>query len=273
MTFEANYGFNNEIIAVAKAAWYGLETNQTLVFPRKVDWMLTRFDLRFLFSAFGFVVEEDIPPNGTMTRFTQNMFYRHIRNIDRNRWFNFRAAFLGLVFCCPTKFLAESVERVKREVLGGMQYVGLHVRNINPSSMRWEGRIRALYRNEFQKGPAMVRLNGPRGNSTWDMSPEYVANQLAVHGLSNATVFLGHDRQSHDMVERLMGAAQLKVVQATPVSYPELLGDMDSLLVDMLVLMDSSLFIGNEGSTVPWNIISLRRARGQLWDNILGPDH
>jgi hypothetical protein len=273
VTFDPSFGFNNQIISVANAAWYGLHTNHMLVFPRALDWMHTRFDLRPLFSAFCFVDDAGIPPGAKTIKFSRNMFYTHIRSSDQNRWFNFRSALFELLFHRPTELLQTAVSRVKREALGGLPYVGVHVRNINGDKVKWVGRMKQLYGVDFERGPTVARLDSPHGNTTYEMSPGYIVSQLAVHGLSNTTLFLAHDRESNDRVKRLHDAAHIKAIKASPKVYPELKGHADAILVDMLVLMDSELFLGNEASTLSWNVVSVRRARGQLQDNILGPDH
>ena len=274
MTFGGGRGFNNQLIAIANAAWIGLQTNHTMVFPRLLDWMHTRFDLRPLFAAFCFVDESSIPLGVKTTRYTKsNMFYTHIQYSDSDRWFNFRSALLELLLHRPNELLATAVSRVKRQVLGGLPYVGLHVRNINSATIKWVQRMKHFYGPNFERGPSTARLNGTHANTTWEMAPDYVASQLAVYGLTNTTIFLAHDRESDDRVERLQNASHIKVVQALPSVYPELKGKLDAILVDMLVLIDAELFLGNEASTVSWNVVSVRRARGHLRDNILGPDH
>ena len=112
------------------------------------------------------------------------------------------------------------------------------------------------------------------------MSPEYVAQKRAESGLGEVPVFLDTDNHRQNLTDAL--SSQLGAHRFSAEGYP-MLNDspetlvfastaqrqaMDEAMVDFLLMMNSTLFLGNDASTVTWNVVAERRTRGFFSDNV-----
>ena len=194
------------------------------------------------------------------------------RYFDKPGYLAFRGAVFLSIFGNPFPPLAEAVAKYKEEQLAP-KYVAVHLRELDPYTARWVGGIRkrgeAIRKDMYQQ---------------FYMSPEYVGGQRKTAGLESAPIFLGTDNHRQNLTEALvneLGARQFSSVgyamladtpETLVFASPEQRTMMDEVTVDFLLMMHSTLFIGNDASTVSWNVASERRIRGVFADNVHGPD-
>ena len=149
----------------------------------------------------------------------------------------------------------------------------MHLRELDPVTARWTGGLR--------KRGETVRKDM---YEQFFMSPDYVGEQRKRVGLEGAPVFLGTDNHRENLTEALshglgakrfssVGYGMLKDTPETLVfTSPEQRVMMDEVTVDFLLMMQSTLFLGNDASTVSWVVVAERRIRGVFADNVHGPD-
>ena len=191
---------------------------------------------------------------------------------DKTGYLVFRGIVFISIFANPREEIKAAVAKFQKDELGP-QYVAVHLRELDPYTAPWTGKIK---RRSKETADDM--------REQFFMNPEYVAKKRAEAGLGDAPVFLGTDNRRKNLTEALvarLGAKQFSANGYTMLKdTPETLvfatraqrQAMDEATVDFMLMMNSSLFLGNDASTVSGNIAAFRRVRGIYTDNVHGPD-
>ena len=191
---------------------------------------------------------------------------------EKTGYLLFRGIIFISIFANPRPELRAAVATFQKEQLGP-RYVAVHLRKLEPLTV-------AFLKDVRRRGQEVV----DEMREQYVMSPEYVTKKRAEAGLGDVAVFVGTDNKREDLTESLV--AQLGARRLSAKDHP-LLKDtpetlvfassshregMDEAIVDFLLMMGSTLFLGNDASTVSWNVVASRRTRGVYSDNIHGPD-
>ena len=191
---------------------------------------------------------------------------------DSTGYLLFRGIIFISIFANPRPEMRAAGATFQKEQLGP-RYVAVHLRKLEPLTV-------AFLKDVRRRGQEVV----DEMREQYVMSPEYVTKNRAEAGLGDVAVFVGTDNKREDLTELLV--AKLGARRFSAKDHP-LLKDtpetlvfassshregMDEAIVDFLLMIGSTLFLGNDASTVSWNVVASRRTRGVYKDNIHGPD-
>ena len=280
-------GFNNNLLMIPIIAYYAHQVNRTVLWPSPCleridrsnpsrlgentrlclknqtkgmpadpwDYILERFETEELFRDFCIVTQPSFRPGDSVLQVTDpTKMWRNRVTLQDAAFARFSRGLIGRLLSSPRPYLKRVVRAFQQNALRGDPYVGVHVRNLGPGA-RWMSHLTSSsLQGDFGK------VNQKMLEAQYTATPAYVRAESALAGISHpGNVFLAHDHQRPAIADALVGDSELQTKLFHPTN-PDDTGvcgacvNTDLVVIDMLLLVGSSHFVGNDVSTLSWNV-------------------
>jgi len=235
-------GFNNQIICLRQVLFYTMCANATLTFNAHQIPMLNELDLSFIYKMYPVTNSTAINAHHIAGAHAYYALYN-----SSHKATTFYESFTKTLFNHPTLATATTLAHIHSR-FHDAAYVGVHLRDINPDA-RWtvQRRRRKVLQN------ATTRILWQHSLPTCDTIEEEIVRAK----VSITNVYIASDKKSRKRANML----------ASTCTNLNILVSEYTVVIDMLTLIHSILFLGNEGSTLSENV-ALARQPGKtnmLW--------
>eukprot|EP00040_Diaphanoeca_grandis_P017446 m.90958 g.90958 ORF g.90958 m.90958 type:complete len:425 (+) comp26439_c0_seq2:413-1687(+) len=286
------YGGSNQVVALTNMIHRAWRWNRVLVWPtplppplldehgyRFLPYLKNRFNLSTMMRVFCIVSELPADVNATIDKHTiaegqrvhyidaNPSFYEHVKLFEKDTYTQFRGMVVNMLYQHPNPVLQQVLEDIRTKL--GPTYIGIHLRDMDPTKTKWTARLK----------------HGGDLDLQFEMAPSFVHRLAQARNIPQAKVFLGTDNKRPNLTQTLVTDPITNAFLFNVSDYPQLKDSEDTLMfattiqraildcqtIDFLMFNTATLFIGNDASSVSWNVAVYRRTKDINADNLLGP--
>lgn len=253
LAFSYYAGWNNRLITAASAAMTAELNGYTLIWNDPEFRELFDFDkLTRDYCIVSRVDEHKVVAFKTGVA----LFYQFAKHKGEAHYEGFLARFIHTLFSALQPTLKQRLHSFKTTAFGSANalYVAIHLRDIDGTKVRWTRDIQGGAGSDVRMTAAIKETL--RYQHT--MPPAYVLREMVAWGfLSHPRhCFLGHDRARMALADALTNHTSIRAQVLPPVTPRDA-----AIVLDMAMMMDAVLFLGNDASTVSMNVDRARKWR------------